>query len=950
MKRVIHLVVIFCTFLLVLQSTAKAAAMDVAIDAAKGNAGHNPPPLVIVAGEDSYPFQFLDERGEVAGLLIELWQEWSRVTATPVVFVVRHWSESMEQLRQGHAQVHIGLGKTVQRSSEFDFSAPISEVGTYLYLHKSLKDKKQFKDLLPYQIGVVADSAHIPELQRLQPGLMLKTYPSREALLEAVSRGDLYIFAGMEGYLRDQGLQQDIMNGFPANIRIAIKKTPIRAAVRKGEQKLLAQIDSGFARLDKGFIQQAERRWLGYQRQQAGIRIAMPLGAEPYGDLGLDGQPHGLFVDIWQLWSEKTGISIDFVASDMNGSLKDVRNGIADVQIGYPENDELNSGLQRVWNLYTMKSRLFVYQQSLTDLGELKGKRIGVFPTSPYLAQLRQALPETQIRFYDSMAAMTAAARKGDITGFVASGALTSHYLLLTQGWGDFHQASMLEFSTHNYVLTREDEKGLAQRVASGFNSISLQELAAIERKWMLNPQDLIFTGADKRVALNDSQQAYLAGLGELKMGYLKHWSPMEFTDDAGKFAGINSDVAKLLTEQLGLKLVPQAFDDWQSLIQALLRGDIDLAGSVAETAERKQSLAFSAPYWPSPWALVSRLQQVSVFNLEQLSGQRLAVVEGYHLVPLLMSLQPGLKLVLVADSDAGLAAVAGGKADVFIDKVVTLAQRLQGGHFGELKLSLLADFSDQHSRLGINPKHAELVPLIDMALGMLDKPRQQRIYEHWLTADAGHRPLQIPGWLSYLLVSLLSLGLALVGLLIYRRHGAEAQLRRKLEKQLQLLGNHDSLTGLPNRNLLDDRLQQAVLLHGREQESFALVFVGLDEVKRLTKARSAKEMDRILLIVTGLLQDAVRESDTVARFGTEEFVLILNRIHGRDQVYQLVDSLLHGLTTAAELLQGKDAVSASIGVAFYPKDGDTAIDILKRAVQLSSLAKESGGSCYRVG
>lgn len=68
-------------------------------------------PLVLVMGEDSYPYQFVDDSGQPQGVLVDLWQEWSRVTATPVVFVARHWQDSLQQLARGDADIHIGMAK-----------------------------------------------------------------------------------------------------------------------------------------------------------------------------------------------------------------------------------------------------------------------------------------------------------------------------------------------------------------------------------------------------------------------------------------------------------------------------------------------------------------------------------------------------------------------------------------------------------------------------------------------------------------------------------------------------------------------------------------------------------------------------------------------------------------------------------------------------------------------
>ncbi|ACK46543.1 diguanylate cyclase with extracellular sensor [Shewanella baltica OS223] len=906
-------------------------------------------PLIVVMGEDSFPYQYVDNDGEPTGLLVDLWKEWAKQSHTQVVFVARHWHESLEQLRQGKAQVHIGMGKTPEREQEFDFAEPIADVGTFLYLHKSLQGKKSIKELIPFQIGVVAASSHEAELHRIEPQLVFKRYESREKLLAGVAAGEIMVFAGLEGYLKDPASSQEIAANYPNTARIQIKAMQFVPAVKKGNLDLVDRINKGFTALDPHFIQQTERRWLGYQRQQAGIVISMQLGAEPFVDLGVDGLPHGLYVDMWQLWSEKTGIAVDFISGDMNSSVDDVRRGLADAHIGYPESDDVKTGLNRAWHLYTVKSRLFLFQQQLTDLDSLKGKRIGVVPTAPYLVELRKALPQMALRYYDNMDAMVAGARSGEIVGFVASGAWTSHYLLLNKGWSDFSQYPNLEFSTNIYVLTRSDDPGLTQRIANGFNNISNQEFADIENKWMLNPKDHVFTQAERHVSLSPAEQAYVESVGELKVGYLKQWPPMEFMDEQGEFAGINSDIVKLLKEQLKLKLMPVAFDDWHSLIDALQKGEVSLAGSVAQTAERQQRLAFSEAYWPSPWALVSQLEQVSVFNIAQLAGQRVAVVEGYHLVAQLMSLEPSLKLVIVPNTQAGLAAVTNGNADVFIDKVVTLASELKTSHYPTLKMSLLSDLADQHSHIGVYPQFAPLVPLINKALALIDAQHQQQIYARWVSFSVATESVKYQLWLRYIVFGVIILCLVMVAvLLVNRRLNREITQRLVAEKRLLHVANHDALTQLPNRALLDDRLAQALLSHQREQAHFALLFIDLDGFKQINDQHGHPIGDELLVQVAQKLTKVIRGSDTVARFGGDEFVILLNRVQDLDAATQVADNILQALSSPL-LIQGVSvSIAVSMGVVIYPRDGDTAIGLLKKADQLMYQAKSCGGRCYR--
>ena len=218
MKFVIHLIVILCSCFLSITGQASPLPDE---------------PLIVVMGEDSFPYQYVDNDGEPTGLLVDLWKEWAKQSHTQVVFVARHWHESLEQLRQGKAQVHIGMGKTPEREQEFDFAEPIADVGTFLYLHKSLQGKKSIKELIPFQIGVVAASSHEAELHRIEPQLVFKRYESREKLLAGVAAGEIMVFAGLEGYLKDPASSQEIAANYPNTARIQIKAMQFVPAVKR---------------------------------------------------------------------------------------------------------------------------------------------------------------------------------------------------------------------------------------------------------------------------------------------------------------------------------------------------------------------------------------------------------------------------------------------------------------------------------------------------------------------------------------------------------------------------------------------------------------------------------------------------------------------------------------------------------------------------------------------
>jgi diguanylate cyclase (GGDEF)-like protein len=906
-------------------------------------------PLIIVMGEDTYPFEYLDATGAPAGILVDLWREWSIITNTKVQFVARHWQQSMNQLEQKKADVHIGMSQNNARLNKFDFAKPFTSLNSYLFVHKSINTKKNISDLVPYQIGIVTGSSHEATLLAIEPKLSFKRYLNREQLLQAAAKGELFIFAGIEGYQRNVAVEQDIVANFYSSSRILITKVDLSPAVVKGDLALINKINHGFELILPEVIQQIERRWLGYHRQTAGVIIAMQNGAEPYFDIGTDDLPYGMLVDLWTLWSNKTGINIDFVTGDMNSTIDDVKRGVADVHIGYPESQEIRTGLKQAWHIISVKSRFFSVNPKLTHIEDI-AMRIGVFPTAPYISDIKKAFPKAQIRFYDTLDSMVKAARNDEISGFVSSAALTSHYLLANKLWAEFRQYTDIEFSTEMYALTRVDDSGLADRIQAGFNLISVEEQIQIERKWLINPDDRYFANSANKIKLTTQQKQYISSLGAIKMGYLKHWAPMEFQGKNGEFLGVNADIKNLLVKQLNLTIIPVAYDDFGQMISDLIKGEIHLVASMAKTSERANTLAFSLAYWPSPWAVVTSLTQPPIFNISQVAGKRLAVVEGYHIVDQLRQQYPGIDLLMVSDTKQGMDAVINGTADMFVEQVATLATTLKGGQYLSLKMSLLAELTEQHSHIGLFQGVKNLVPLIDRVIVTIDENEQQNMYQKWVSVDLNSDTLPYQRWLKLLVIGLLIITLiAIVILMSNRRLNVEIQKRLIAEENLKFMASHDNVTALPNRSLLDDRLTQAVLTHQREKLKFALLLINLDGFKAINDQHGHHVGDKLLQRIGVLLMQQVRESDTVARFGGDEFVMLLNHLDIKESGRQVADDILTALKKPLVIDDVSVTISASIGIAIYPDDADNAVSLLKKSDQLMYQAKKVGGHQYKM-
>jgi diguanylate cyclase (GGDEF)-like protein len=166
---------------------------------------------------------------------------------------------------------------------------------------------------------------------------------------------------------------------------------------------------------------------------------------------------------------------------------------------------------------------------------------------------------------------------------------------------------------------------------------------------------------------------------------------------------------------------------------------------------------------------------------------------------------------------------------------------------------------------------------------------------------------------------------------------------RKQVEERILHMARHDTLTGLPNRSLIDDRLAQAIDAAQRRNGTVAVAFIDLDGFKLVNDGLGHNAGDELLKVVAGRMSDCVRASDSVGRFGGDEFVLVLPEVSEGGGAPAIIERIREAVVEAI-VLGGKEVrVSCSIGVAMYPRDGADADTLLMNADAAMYRAKELG-------
>ncbi|MFZ6675182.1 putative bifunctional diguanylate cyclase/phosphodiesterase [Undibacterium sp. Xuan67W] len=167
-------------------------------------------------------------------------------------------------------------------------------------------------------------------------------------------------------------------------------------------------------------------------------------------------------------------------------------------------------------------------------------------------------------------------------------------------------------------------------------------------------------------------------------------------------------------------------------------------------------------------------------------------------------------------------------------------------------------------------------------------------------------------------------------------------------QNELEYQATHDSLTGLANRNLLNDRIQHAIAWANRENQLIAVMLLDLDHFKLINDASGHGSGDAMLKEVAKRLMQCVRDTDTVARLGGDEFVLILTDLREPGDVDIIAEKVLTALSKPFDVIGQDVVVTASIGISFYPKDGDHGEILLRYADIAMYRVKEHGRNSVR--
>ena len=233
-------------------------------------------------------------------------------------------------------------------------------------------------------------------------------------------------------------------------------------------------------------------------------------------------------------------------------------------------------------------------------------------------------------------------------------------------------------------------------------------------------------------------------------------------------------------------------------------------------------------------------------------------------------------------------------------------------------------------------------IPAQNNVMGVLSKLDAEAQQVALAASHKAHEADRVARFWIYLLSGIaLLLGLFVAGVVLYYTN--------RMARERERLATQDTLTGLPNRMLFKDRLEQSLIRAKRHQTLVGVMFIDIDRFKRVNDTLGHASGDLLICEVARRLRQTVRSDDIVARLGGDEFVVIINDVVALNPILQVVEKMLAAVTEPYSLNGREIFSSCSIGVSIYPNDGITSADLLKHADTAMYHAKNSGRNRFQI-
>jgi polar amino acid transport system substrate-binding protein len=466
------------------------------------------------------------------------------------------------------------------------------------------------------------------------------------------------------------------------------------------------------------------------------IKIVYNTGIPPL-KFNQNNKPTGMIIDIWKLWSKKTGIDIKFVEASWNDTLLMVKDGRADVHGGLYYTKDRDKFLDYTSKPLYENKNYFFHHKSIKDIfndNDIQPYVVGIGNGYPSKF-MKENYPTVKIEQYNSNDETIQAIKEGRIkvvlnsfAGFIYS--LKSYGIDID----DFKYVKNTPAFVKKYFgAVKQGNIELLKVIDDGFSNISDNELTSIENKWTKELKDVDIKSSSFK--LTKEEEKWLNKDIPIRYVYDPDWAPFEWKNDIGKHSGILHDILNVISKKSGLEFVQVGVDKWSDAVTKAKNKEVDMYSGINQTIEKEKYMRFThKSVYTTPYVFVTRLDDKSdYFNtFSSLENKKVAVVDGYSIHDILKKEKPNLSIIALKSTKDGFEKLQNKQIDVFIVNAATAKYYINRLGFDELKISTKIEYS-LNLKIAIRKDWPiEVISIIDKAMGEITQKELDDIYNKW--------------------------------------------------------------------------------------------------------------------------------------------------------------------------------------------------------------------------
>lgn len=375
-----------------------------------------------------------------------------------------------------------------------------------------------------------------------------------------------------------------------------------------------------------------------------------------------------------------------------------------------------------------------------------------------------------------------------------------------------------------------------------------------------------VVRNAHNTFTLSTQEKQYLSSKKKIIMCVDPDWYPLEAIRD-GKHVGIASDIMKNFEKKLGVPIEFLNVSSWDESLRNAKERKCDIVSMVSQNEERLRYLDFTTPALTMPIVMATSKEKPFTENIGSLKGEKLALVKGYAITDNLKAQFPHLNIVEVSSITEGLNMVESGEVYGYIDNLMVISSYIQIEYNGILKVSSRLEAKDD---MGIGTRNDEpiLHDIFEKLVQSLDEPTMQEIYNRWTAT------IEQVAWLDDERITQIVLVFIVIVIGFTWRYFD----LKKYNERLLKLSITDKLTGLYNRQKTDRKLSEEQQKVNQDKDyRCCVMMIDVDYFKNINDTFGHQEGDKILCDLAKAMQRSLRHTDTIGRWGGEEFIVILS-------------------------------------------------------------------------